>query len=84
MNTPPHRSLEAPRISSLREDARSVTGYWWVLLIAGIAWVAVALVILQFDDASVTTIGILVGLMFPALGIENLTLSTLDVPRRWA
>jgi uncharacterized membrane protein HdeD (DUF308 family) len=70
-------------IPSLRDSARSITGYWWVLLIAGIAWVAVALVILQFDQASVTTIGILVGIMFLALGIENFALSTLDVPARW-
>jgi hypothetical protein len=76
--------LGARGIPSLREDARSITGYWWVLLTAGIAWLAVALVILQFDDASVTTVGILVGLMFLALGIENVALSTLDVPGRWA
>jgi hypothetical protein len=49
-----------------------MTHYWWVLLVAGIAWVAVALVILQFDHASVTTVGILVGFMFLAVGIENI------------
>jgi uncharacterized membrane protein HdeD (DUF308 family) len=76
--------FEAPSIPSLRESARRVAGYWWVLLIAGIAWVTLALVILQFDQASVTTVGILVGLMFLALGIENLALATLDVPMRWA
>jgi len=54
------------------------------MLAAGIAWVAVALVILQFDQASVTTVGILVGLMFLTLGMENIALSTLDVPARWA
>ncbi len=74
----------AGAIPSLRESARRVTDYWWVLLIVGIAWVAVALVILQFDQASVTTIGVLVGLMFLALGIENVALATLDVPMRWA
>ncbi len=74
----------AGAIPSLRESARRVTGYWWVLLIVGIAWVAVALVILQFDQASVTTVGVLVGLMFLALGIENVALATLDVPMRWA
>jgi uncharacterized membrane protein HdeD (DUF308 family) len=74
----------ASAIPSLSESARRVTGYWWVLLIAGIAWVGVALVILQFDQASVTTVGVLVGLMFLALGIENLTLAGLDVPMRWA
>jgi Short repeat of unknown function (DUF308) len=73
-----------PSIPALRDSVRTATGYWWVLLIAGIAWVAVALVILQFDQASVATVGVLVGLMFLALGIENIALSTLDVPARWA
>jgi uncharacterized membrane protein HdeD (DUF308 family) len=76
--------FEVPGIRSLRESARRLTNYWWVLLVAGIAWVAVALVILQFDHASVTTVGILVGMMFLAVGIENLAFATLDVPMRWA
>ena len=76
--------LEVPGIRSLRDGARKLTSYWWVLLVAGIAWVAISLVILQFDDASVTTVGILVGLMFLGAGIENIALATLDVPMRWA
>jgi uncharacterized membrane protein HdeD (DUF308 family) len=76
--------LEVPGIAPVRESARKLTGYWWVLLVLGIAWVAAALVILQFDNASVTTVGILVGIMFLALGIENVALATLDVPLRWA
>jgi hypothetical protein len=73
-----------PSIPALRDSVRAAAGYWWVLLVAGIAWVTVALVILQFDQASVTTVGILVGLMFMTLGVENIALSTLDVPARWA
>ncbi len=76
--------FEVPAIRSLRDSARTLTGYWWVLLVAGIAWVTVALVVLQFDQASVTTVGILVGLMFLSVGIENIALATLDVPMRWA
>ena len=76
--------FDVPGMRSLRDAARKVTGYWWVLLVAGIAWVAASLVILQFNHASMTTIGILVGLMFLALGIENVALATLDVPMRWA
>ena len=76
--------FEAPTIRSLHGAVTRAAGYWWVGLAAGIAWVAVALVILQFDQASVTTVGILVGLMFLALGIENVALATLDVPGRWA
>ena len=78
------RQVATPSIHALRDSVRTATGYWWVLLVAGIAWVAVALVILQFDQASVTTVGILVGLMFLTLGIENIALSRLDVPARWA
>jgi uncharacterized membrane protein HdeD (DUF308 family) len=76
--------FEVPRIRSLRDSARRLAGYWWVWLVAGIAWVAAALVILQFDQASVTTVGVLVGLMFLVVGIENFALATLDVPMRWA
>ena len=75
--------FEAPTIRSVRDAVRRATGYWWVGLTAGIAWVVVALVILQFDQASATTVGILVGLLFLALGIENVALATLDVPGRW-
>jgi hypothetical protein len=76
--------FEVPGIPSLREGVRKLTGYWWLLLAAGIAWVAVALVILQFDHASVTTVGILTGVLFLAAGIENIALARLDVPMRWA
>jgi uncharacterized membrane protein HdeD (DUF308 family) len=76
--------FEVPAIRSLRDSARKLTGYWWVLLVAGIAWVTLALVVLQFDQASVTTVGILVGLMFLSVGIENIAVATLDVPMRWA
>jgi uncharacterized membrane protein HdeD (DUF308 family) len=77
-------SFEVPGIRSLRAQARQLADYWWVLLVAGLAWLAVSLVILQFDHASVTTVGILVGLMFVGLGIENMALATLDVPMSWA
>ena len=65
-----------PSIHALRDSVRTATGYWWVLLVAGIAWVAVALVILQFDQASVTTVGILTGVLFLAVGIENVALAS--------
>jgi uncharacterized membrane protein HdeD (DUF308 family) len=76
--------FEVPHVGSVRDTARGIAAYWWILLIAGIAWVGVSLVILQFDQASVTTVGILVGILFLGVGIENLALASLDVPMRWA
>jgi uncharacterized membrane protein HdeD (DUF308 family) len=74
----------AAGIPSASDTVRKISGYWPALLAAGIAWVVVALAILQFDQASVTTVGILVGLMFVGAGIANIALATLDVPMRWA
>ena len=65
-----------PMAPGFRAAASQLTSYWWVGLVVGIAWIAVALVILQFNDASVTTIGILVGLMFTFAGIQNVALAS--------
>ena len=58
--------------AALRDTARGITGYWWTWLVGGIAWLAIALVILQFDSASVATVGILVGLMFVFAGLADM------------
>ena len=45
--------LETPRIDpGLRGAAREVTGNWWMWLLAGIAWIVISLVILQFNNPS--------------------------------
>jgi uncharacterized membrane protein HdeD (DUF308 family) len=76
--------FEVPALRALGDTARQVTDHWWVWLVAGIAWVTASLVILQFDQASITTVGVLVGLMFLAVGVENLAVARTDVPMRWA
>jgi uncharacterized membrane protein HdeD (DUF308 family) len=72
------------KVPVLDSAARKLTGYWYALVGAGIAWTTAAVVILQFNHASITTVGILVGVMFVVAGIENLALASLDVPGRWA
>jgi uncharacterized membrane protein HdeD (DUF308 family) len=53
------------------ETMRDVTGFWWLWLITGTAWIFVAVIVLQFDQASVTTVGIIIGLMFLFSGVEQ-------------
>jgi uncharacterized membrane protein HdeD (DUF308 family) len=62
--------------ASLRAEAREATGYWWLGLVAGIAWIGISLVILQFDEASITTVGVLVGTMFLLAGAQNVAIAT--------
>ena len=50
---------------------------WWLWLVAGIAWILIALVILQFDDASITTVGVLIGIMFLLSGFQQFFMGAL-------
>ena len=43
---------------------RNFTNLWWIWLVFGVDWTLIAVVILQFDQASITTVGILIGVMF--------------------
>ena len=73
----------AAQPTSVRDTVREISGYWWVGLVAGITWLVISLVILQFDSASVTTVGVLVGVMFLLAAIQNLAVTTLPVEHRW-
>jgi uncharacterized membrane protein HdeD (DUF308 family) len=66
----------APEDAALRELGGQVGKLWWLWLIAGIAWIVIALVVLQFDRASITTVGVLIGLMFIFSGIQQFVLGS--------
>ena len=68
---------------ALRGSAKEVTGLWWLWLMAGIAWGIISLVILQFDAASITTVGILVGAMFTFAAAQNFALVSVPGSARW-
>jgi uncharacterized membrane protein HdeD (DUF308 family) len=66
-----------------RDAAREIAGLWWAWLVTGIAWIVAALVILQFDSASVTTIGVIVGMMFAFAGVQQLVLAAVVDSMKW-
>ncbi len=66
-----------------RELARGFAEYWWVSLVVGILWLAAAYVILQFDQASITTVGIIVGIMFIVAGMQQFALAAVTDHLRW-
>lgn len=51
---------------------RELARLWWLWLVTGVAWIIVALVVLQFDHASINTVGIVIGFMFLAASAQNL------------
>jgi uncharacterized membrane protein HdeD (DUF308 family) len=60
-----------------RAILRGLARFWWLWLVFGIAWVLISLVILQFDDASITTVGVLIGLMFFISGIQQFAIASM-------
>jgi uncharacterized membrane protein HdeD (DUF308 family) len=66
-----------------RQAAREVASLWWLWLVTGVAWIVAALVVLQFDQASITTVGILVGIMFAFAGVQQLILAAVADSLRW-
>ena len=63
---------------------RTETKRWsWLWLVAGALWIAVSLIILQFDTASAATVGAIAGVMFIASGVEYLTFGSMTGGARW-
>ncbi len=69
------------------QEAREVIGaaskLWWLTLVAGILWFFIAIVILQMNAASVTTVGIIIGAMFLFTGIQQFLISTAVEGWKW-
>jgi uncharacterized membrane protein HdeD (DUF308 family) len=65
------------------EAARRFTRLWWLWLVTGIAWFAASLVILQFDEASITTVGIIIGVMFACAAAQQFVYAAFAPALRW-
>jgi uncharacterized membrane protein HdeD (DUF308 family) len=66
-----------------REVLRGISRLWWLWLVFGVAWTLIAVAILQFDQASITTVGVLVGLMFLATGAQQFVVASMVHRTRW-
>jgi len=47
---------------------------WWIPLVAGIAWLMIAVVIMRMNVTSLATVGVLIGVMFFGAGINEFLL----------
>jgi uncharacterized membrane protein HdeD (DUF308 family) len=71
-------------LAEAKETVRGMTGFWWMWLVTGAIWIIAALVVLQFDQASVTTVGVIVGCMFLFSATQQFVLAGVaDGAARW-
>jgi uncharacterized membrane protein HdeD (DUF308 family) len=73
----PRTEGDIPPAPALEEVGVALSRLWWLWLMFGLVWILIALVILQFDRASVTTVGVLIGIMFLLSGFQQLALGSL-------
>lgn len=66
---------------SEREAAREFSGLWWVFLVTGIIWLIISLVVLRFDERSITTIGVIIGIVFAIACVNEFV--TMGVVQGW-
>jgi uncharacterized membrane protein HdeD (DUF308 family) len=65
-------------------QVRTVTKKWsWLWLVAGALWILVSVIILQFDQASAASVGVIAGAMFVAAGVEYFFLGSVTRGVGW-
>ena len=69
--------------SGARVLALAAEPRWWLWLLTGVIWTVAALVILQFDAASVTTVSVILGCMFVFSGVQQIVVAALTDRLRW-
>src|SRR3954447_14577935 len=70
MEASAHR-MEGSADDPVRLIAQAIGKLWWLWLAFGVFWLAVAGVVLQFDQASIKTVGVLFGFMFLAAAVQQ-------------
>ena len=56
---------------------------WWVFLVTGIAWLVISVAVLRFTTTSVTTIGVLIGVVFLIACASEVMLATARARWGW-
>jgi uncharacterized membrane protein HdeD (DUF308 family) len=67
----------------VREAVGMFAKLWWVELLLGIIWIIISLVVLQFEESSLTTIGIIVGIMFLFGGLQQFLYAYISEGWKW-
>jgi len=78
--------MSAPAPSPGTAAAEAISGvakWWWLFLITGVAWLVIAVILFQYDTASLATVGYLVGFMLLFTGIEQFMVASAVKGWKW-
>jgi len=69
--------------SRTRAGLWRLAGPWWMFLVTGIAWLIIAWVTLRFAPASLTTVGVLMGVLFLFALFNEILIAMVRSSWRW-
>jgi uncharacterized membrane protein HdeD (DUF308 family) len=64
--------------------SEEASGLWWLFLVIGIIWLWASLVVLRFDNRSITAVGVIMGVVFLGAAVNEALLAGLSLGWRWA
>jgi uncharacterized membrane protein HdeD (DUF308 family) len=60
------------------------SGLWWLFLVTGIIWFIASIVVLRFDNTSITAVGIIIGVVVLGAAANEAMIATFSLGWRWA
>jgi uncharacterized membrane protein HdeD (DUF308 family) len=70
--------------SRTRAGLWRLAGPWWLFLLTGIAWLIISVMVLRFTPASITTVGVLLGVLFLLCTVNEFFIASVGYSWRWA
>ena len=81
-------SLNPDAVEERARGARAglwrLAGPWWLMLVTGIAWLIISVMVLRFRLSSITTVGVLIGVLFLLAMFNEFLLASVRPGWRWA
>ena len=71
------------RVRGTRAALWRLAGPWWLMLVTGIAWLIISVMVLRFTPASITTVGVLMGVLFLLAGVNEFLITSISPSWRW-
>ena len=78
--TPP---TTTPTSATSPAAAREIGRWWWAWIVVGVLWIFASFAILRFGQASVSVVGIIIGVMVLAAGIQDIVVGALAGGWKW-
>jgi uncharacterized membrane protein HdeD (DUF308 family) len=78
----PQAEKESSMSTELDDRVRQGTRYWWIPLVTGVGWLVVAWLVLRLNQTSLTTVGVLIGVVLIAAGVNEAAIAAF-VPGGW-